>query len=51
MSTLRFLALHGHHGSGAVLKSQMAALAGQLADLVRFEYVDAPSLAAGDFGW
>jgi predicted esterase len=51
MRRLRILALHGYHGSGAVLRKQLAPLAERLDDLAEFETPDAPSLAAGDFGW
>jgi fermentation-respiration switch protein FrsA (DUF1100 family) len=48
---LRMLCLHGYHGSGAILRRQMAPLAAALPASVELVYVDAPSLAAGDFGW
>jgi hypothetical protein len=48
---LRILCLHGYHGSGAVLRRQMAALTAAMPADVEFVYVDAPSLAEGDFGW
>jgi predicted esterase len=48
---LRVLCLHGYHGSGAVLRRQMATWADALVSVADFIYVDAPSLAAGDFGW
>ena len=48
---LRILCLHGYHGSAAALHSQMAALVGELDALAEFVCIDAPSLAAGDFGW
>jgi acetyl esterase/lipase len=48
---LRVLCLHGYHGSGRVLRSQMAPFAASLEALVDFVYIDAPSLAAGDYGW
>jgi predicted esterase len=51
MTKLRILALHGYHGSGAVLREQMRAFADGLEDVADFVRVDAPSLAAGDFGW
>lgn len=50
MSDLRILCLHGYHGSAEILRRQMAPLASSISD-VEFVYVDAPSLAAGDFGW
>jgi len=51
MRDLRILCLHGYHGSAAVLRRQMAALAAAMPADVSFVYVDAPSLAEGDFGW
>jgi hypothetical protein len=48
---LRILCLHGYHGSGAVLRRQMVPLAAALPPNVKLDYVDAPSLSAGDFGW
>jgi predicted esterase len=48
---LRILAFHGYHGSGAVLRRQLAPLAERLEDVAEFETPDAPSIAAGDFGW
>src|SRR4051812_45533801 len=51
---LRILCLHGYHGSARALRSQMEALfagAGGLESLVELVYIDAPSLAAGDYGW
>ena len=51
MRDLRILCLHGYHGSGAILRSQMTSLAGAMPAGVEFMYVDAPSLSAGDFGW
>jgi acetyl esterase/lipase len=48
---LKILCLHGYHGSGRVLRSQMAAFAASLESLVDFVFIDAPSLAAGDYGW
>jgi pimeloyl-ACP methyl ester carboxylesterase len=51
MSDLRVLCLHGYHGSGAVLRDQMASLVASLPANIEFVYVDAPSLATGDFGW
>jgi pimeloyl-ACP methyl ester carboxylesterase len=50
MRQLRVLCLHGYHGSGDVLRRQMAPLASTISD-VEFVYVDAPSLAENDFGW
>src|ERR1700689_406522 len=48
---LRMLCLHGYHGSGAILRRQMAPLAEAIPASVELVYVDAPSLAEGDFGW
>jgi fermentation-respiration switch protein FrsA (DUF1100 family) len=50
-SKLRVLGLHGYHGTGDVLRDQMGTLVSDLADLVDFVFIDAPSWAAGDFGW
>ncbi|HEY3904843.1 MAG TPA: hypothetical protein VGM14_13115 [Streptosporangiaceae bacterium] len=51
MRDLRVLCLHGYHGSGAILRRQMASLAAVVSSNVEFVYVDAPSLSRGDFGW
>jgi dienelactone hydrolase len=51
MRDLRMLCLHGYHGSGAILRRQLAPLAAALPANVELVYVDAPSLAMGDFGW
>jgi predicted esterase len=51
MSHLRVLCLHGYHGSGAILRDQMKSLTASLRPDIEFVYVNAPSLAAGDFGW
>jgi pimeloyl-ACP methyl ester carboxylesterase len=48
---LRILCLHGYHGSGAILRRQMAPLAAAIPARVELVYVDAPSLSEGDFGW
>src|SRR5262245_1162807 len=48
---LRILCLHGYHGSARVLRSQMASLAEGIQSFAELVFVDAPSLAAGDFGW
>jgi len=45
------LCLHGYHGTGAILRRQMAPLAAAIPARVELVYVDAPSLAEGDFGW
>lgn len=51
MRRLRILSFHGYHGSGGVLRRQLAPLAERLSDLAEFETPDAPSIAGGDFGW
>ena len=51
MSDLRILCLHGYHGSGTILRDQMASLAAALPSNIEYDYVNAPSLATGDFGW
>ena len=51
MSDLRILCLHGYHGSGAILRDQMESLTARLPASIEFVYVNAPSLATGDFGW
>jgi hypothetical protein len=51
MRDLRMLCLHGYHGSGAILRRQMAPLAAAIPPGVELAYVDAPSLSEGDFGW
>jgi pimeloyl-ACP methyl ester carboxylesterase len=48
---LRMLCLHGYHGTGAILRRQMAPLAAAIPPSVELMYVDAPSLSTGDFGW
>jgi hypothetical protein len=48
---LRMLCLHGYHGTGAILRRQMAPLASAIPANIELVYVDAPSLSAGDFGW
>jgi pimeloyl-ACP methyl ester carboxylesterase len=45
------MCLHGYHGSAAILRGQTAPLAAALPLNVELVYVDAPSLALGDFGW
>jgi predicted esterase len=45
------LCLHGYHGSAAILRQQMAPLAAAIGPHAELIYVDAPSLARGDFGW
>jgi pimeloyl-ACP methyl ester carboxylesterase len=51
MSTTRILCLHGYHGSAAILRRQIAPIAAVLPAEVELIFVDAPSLAEGDFGW
>jgi pimeloyl-ACP methyl ester carboxylesterase len=51
MSHLRILCLHGYHGSATILRDQMAPLVAALPTDIEFVYVNAPSLATGDFGW
>jgi pimeloyl-ACP methyl ester carboxylesterase len=51
MRNLRVLCLHGYHGSAAILRRQLAPLAAAIGTGVELVYVDAPSLATGDFGW
>jgi len=51
MEKLRILCLHGYHGSARVLQDQMRPLAQALEHLAEFVYVEAPSIAQGDFGW
>jgi serine hydrolase FSH1 len=51
MDSIRILALHGYHGSAQALRRQIAPLADALPPSVDLTFVDAPSLARGDFGW
>jgi acetyl esterase/lipase len=51
MKKLRILCLHGYHGNAAILREQTRSLTRGLGTWADFHYVDAPSLAAGDFGW
>ena len=51
MEKLRVLCLHGYHGNAQILRGQLVRLANGLDGLVEFVCLDAPSLAAGDFGW
>ena len=51
MREVRLLCLHGYHGSADTLRMQMRPLIQGLDVPVEFIYVDAPSLAVGDFGW
>jgi pimeloyl-ACP methyl ester carboxylesterase len=50
VSDLRILCLHGYHGNAEIMRRQTAPLASSITD-VELVYVDAPSLALGDFGW
>ncbi len=45
------LCLHGYHGTGAILRRQMAPLAAGIPPNIELVYPDAPSLSADDFGW
>jgi pimeloyl-ACP methyl ester carboxylesterase len=45
------MCLHGYHGSAAILRRQLAPLRATLPSRVELLFVDAPSLAGGDFGW
>jgi predicted esterase len=51
MKKLRVLCLHGYHGSAKILRDQMNPLTSGLDSLAEFVFIDAPSLANGDFGW
>jgi fermentation-respiration switch protein FrsA (DUF1100 family) len=51
MRDLRVLCLHGYHGSGEILRRQMAPLAAAIPPSIELVYADAPALAEGDFGW
>jgi predicted esterase len=51
MDSISILALHGYHGSAQALRRQIAPLADALPPGVNLTFVDAPSLARGDFGW
>ena len=51
MDKLRILCLHGYHGSGDILRRQMSSLIEGTQVLAEFVYLDAPSLASGNFGW
>ncbi|MDX6337687.1 MAG: hypothetical protein QOG05_5027 [Streptosporangiaceae bacterium] len=51
MRHLRMLCLHGYHGTGAILRRQMAPLAAAIPPDIELLYVDAPSLSEGGFGW
>jgi predicted esterase len=45
------LCLHGYHGTGAILRRQMAPLTTAIPPDIELVYVDAPSLSTGGFGW
>ena len=47
----RILCLHGYHGTGAILRRQMAGLVSALPEPMELVFPDAPSLRRGDFGW
>jgi hypothetical protein len=51
MSAIRILCLHGYHGSASILRRQIAPVAAAVPSDVELVFVDAPSLASGDFGW
>jgi pimeloyl-ACP methyl ester carboxylesterase len=51
MSRKRVLALHGYHGSAELVQSQLAPLFAPFEAQLEFVAFDAPSIAAGDFGW
>ena len=48
---MRILCLHGYHGTADILRDQMRSLVHGLEPVADFVYIDAPSLATGDFGW
>lgn len=48
---LRILCLHGYLGSASVLRSQCASLIQAVSPYADLVFVDAPSLATGDYGW
>jgi predicted esterase len=47
----RILCLHGYQGSATALRSQMAPLLPALEAVAELVFIDAPSLAARDYGW
>lgn len=51
MEPIDLLALHGYHGSAGVLRRQLSPITDALPSTVHVTFVDAPSLAHGDFGW
>src|SRR5262249_27348287 len=48
---LKILCLHGYHGSARALRNQMGSLVAALEPIAELVFIDAPSLAAGDYGW
>jgi len=50
MDDLRVLCLHGYAGNAQLLQRQMAPVVSAFG-AAEFVYPDAPSLAAGDYGW
>lgn len=51
MPNKRVLCLHGYHGRASLVLSQLAPLFDEHADRLDLVAYDAPSIAAGDFGW
>ena len=51
MNATRILCLHGYHGSATILRRQMAPVVAAVPPDVELGFVDAPTLATGDFGW
>jgi fermentation-respiration switch protein FrsA (DUF1100 family) len=51
MKKLRVLSLHGYRGNSGILAQQLTSVASGLEVPVEWDFVDAPSLAKGDFGW
>lgn len=51
MTSTRILALHGYHGSAAILRRQIAPLLAALPPDTDLVFIDAPSLSRGDHGW
>jgi pimeloyl-ACP methyl ester carboxylesterase len=51
MNATRILCLHGYHGSAAILRRQMTPVAAAVPADVELVFVDAPTLATGDFVW
>ena len=48
---LRILCLHGYHGNRQALRGQMAPVLESLEAVAELVFLDAPSLARGDYGW